>query len=129
MMLMIFLTITYTIAGGTWGWALYLYIKNIKELTKRIDNQHDLLFKMSQHIEKLNAMFIHVENQNSSLLALKKIEMQEKKIEEKKLPPANRKPRTEEQKRLISEQKKAYWANKKAQEAALATPAPAMNTP
>jgi biopolymer transport protein ExbB/TolQ len=56
--------------------------------------------------------------------AVSALNIQEKIFNEqmKKLPPANRKPRTEEQKRKMSEDKKRYWAERRAQEQN--TPAP-----
>lgn len=45
----------------------------------------------------------------------------EQKIEEKQTRPANRKPRTEEQRKHASETRKAYWAAKRLEKASQTT--------
>jgi len=118
-MIMIVLAAIHIVAVMLWTLALWLWIKQTKESTQQMYNQSVSIANLGKEQERLNFLVVELEKSRQQwIVAVDKLHRSESiRIEgEKKLPPANRKPRTEEQKRLISEKKKAYWAQKKAQE-------------
>lgn len=100
-----------------------VYSKQKQDLkTQREALEYKLIGESAKILDELNqikAQIAILQMNTNPIANLEKMMMFPPKVElsaEKRLPPANRKPRTEEQKRLAAEQKKAWWAEKRAKE-------------
>lgn len=94
-------------------------IKNIKELNAELDRRSDLINEMIKETHKLNFLIADLEKLRKwveiiSSMKGKKVPAINEKTGNRR--PSNTKPRTQEQKKLVSEQMKAYWAKRKSEQ-------------